>query len=163
MRSSILSIAIVAVLMAVGSVHAPPASAAWGPETPPFNVEAVLRDVGGGSGFGLVKFRQPNDGDRIVYLDTWVRGLEPDHDYVLRRAVDEPDGVCTSSSWLTLGRGLDPQPISTDATGTGRAELFRNLAIFPAGTQFDIRFQVADATTLVPVLMSGCYRFVVSF
>jgi hypothetical protein len=162
MRSSILAISMVAVLVAVGSVRAPAASAAWGPETPPFNLQAVLRSVVDGSGFGLVKFRQPNDADRIVYLDTWVRGLEPDHDYVLRRAVDEPDGVCTSGSWLTLGRGLSPQPISTDATGTGRAALFRNLAIFPAGTQFDIRFQVADAATLAPVLMSGCYRFVVS-
>jgi hypothetical protein len=133
-----------------------------GPETPPFNLQVILRDVGDGSGFGLVTFRQPNDADRTVYLDAWVRGLEPDHDYVLRRTVDEPDGVCTSASWLTLGRGLDPQPISTDATGTGRAALFRNLAAFPAGTQFDIRFQVADASTLAPVLMSDCYRFVVS-
>ena len=159
---SFLAIAMVAVLVAVGSVHAPAASAAWGPEMPPFNLQVILRDVGDGSGFGLVKFRQPNDADRIVYLDARARGLEPDHDYVLRRAVDAPDGVCTSASWLTLGRGLDPQPISTDATGTGRAALFRNLAAFPAGTQFDIRFQVADASTLAPVLMSACYRFVVS-
>src|SRR5437870_3212580 len=40
----------------------------WGPETPNFNLEVVLR----GDGFGLGKFRQPNDADKIVYLDTWV-------------------------------------------------------------------------------------------
>jgi hypothetical protein len=33
-----------------------------------FNLEVVLR----GDGFSLVKFRQPNDADKIVYLDTWV-------------------------------------------------------------------------------------------
>ena len=36
-------------------------SASWGPETPNFNNEIILR----GDGFGLVKFRQPNDADRI--------------------------------------------------------------------------------------------------
>jgi len=45
----------------------------WGPETPNFNLEVILR----GDGFGHVKFRQPNDDALIVYLDTWVRGLEP--------------------------------------------------------------------------------------
>jgi hypothetical protein len=162
MRSSILAIAMVAIVAAAASVQAPAARAAWGPETPLFNLEVILRDVGGGSGFGHVSFRQPNDANKIVYLDTWVRGLEPNHQYVLRRAVDAPDGVCTSTSWLTLGRGLDPQPITTDATGTGRAALFRSLAAFPAGTQFDIRFQVADAVTLAPILASGCYQFTVS-
>src|SRR6266568_3973382 len=34
----------------------------WGPETPHFNLEIVLR----GEGFGLVRFRQPNDDARIV-------------------------------------------------------------------------------------------------
>jgi len=45
----------------------------WGPETPHFNDEIILR----GDGFGLVKFRQPNDADRIVYLDTWFEILLP--------------------------------------------------------------------------------------
>jgi hypothetical protein len=44
---------------------------AWGPETPNFNLEVILR----GQGFGHVKFRQPNDDEKIVYLDTWVRDL----------------------------------------------------------------------------------------
>src|SRR5690242_13569113 len=55
------------------------------PATPPFNLEAVLRDVNGGPGFGLVKFRQPDDDDLIVYLDTWVRKLSPNTAYLLQR------------------------------------------------------------------------------
>jgi hypothetical protein len=161
-RRTILATTLVTIIIAGASVWAAPAWAAWGPETAPFNLEAVLRPVEGSSGFGLVSFRQPNDADQIVYLDAWVRGLQPNHDYVLRRAADAPDGVCTSDAWLTLGKGPDPGPISTDATGTGRAELFRSLAAFAPGTAFDIRFVVADAATLTPVLMSGCYRFVVS-
>ena len=135
----------------------------WGPETPPFNIEVVLRDVAGGSGFGLVKFRQPNDDAKIIYLDTWVRGLAPNHGYLLQRAVDTTlDGICSNTTmWLTLGKGLVPQAIVTDERGTGREALFRDLAVVATGTQFDIHFRVIDAATGVPVLASGCYRFTV--
>jgi hypothetical protein len=44
------------------------AASPWGPETPNFNLEVVLR----GEGFGHVKFRQPNDDAFIVYLDVWL-------------------------------------------------------------------------------------------
>jgi hypothetical protein len=133
-------------------------AASWGPESPPFNLEAVLR--GDDGGFGLVRFRQPNDGNRIVHLDVWVRELAPNSNYRLRRAVDtQPDGICSSSSWLTLGKGRAPATIDTDARGTGRAELFRDLGGVPVGTSFDIHFQVVDATTGAVVLSSGCYRF----
>jgi hypothetical protein len=139
------------------------AEAAWGPETPPFNLEVILRDVSGGPGFGHVEFRQPNDADKIVLLDTWVRDLAPNHTYLLQRAVDTVlDGNCTSTAWLTLGKGLVPQAITTDDRGTGREELFRNLAALPTGSQFDIHFRVIDAVTLAPVLQSDCYRFTVS-
>jgi hypothetical protein len=162
LRSAIVAMAMAAVLVAALLSQARPAAAAWGPETPPFNLEAVLRDVSGGSGFGLVRFRQPNDGTQIVYLDTWVRDLAPNHSYVLQRAVDTSlDGTCTSMAWLTLGQGLVAQAITTDANGTGGETLFRNLPLAP-GTQFDIHFRVADAGTLAPVLASRCYRFAVS-
>jgi hypothetical protein len=129
-----------------------------GAETPPFNIEAQLR----GDGFGLVKFRQPDDGSRIVYLDVWVRDLAPNTSYVLQRAVDrQVDGVCTSSAWLTLGQGSVPQTITTDDRGTGRADLFRNLSAFPVGSMFDIHFRVVDASTGAVVLTSGCYRFTI--
>jgi len=131
----------------------------WGPETPPFNLEVVLR----GQGFGLVKFRQPNDDKLIINLDVWVRDLNPDTAYSLQRAVDSVvDGNCTSNSWLTLGKGVVPQAIVTDDRGTGRAQLFRDVSAFPVGKQFDIHFRVVDAATSEVVLTSACYQFTIS-
>ena len=135
--------------------------AAWGPESPNFNLEATLQ--GEGSGFGLVKFRQPNDDKLIVELGVWVRDLEPDASYVLQRAVDTNlDGTCTSTSWLTLGIGLDPQTIDTDSKGTGTAQLWRSLAAFPVGATFEIHFRILNAATMVEVLSSDCYQFTIS-
>jgi len=134
-------------------------AASWGPETPNFNLEVVLR----GDGFGLVKFRQPNDDARIVYLDTWVRGLTPNTAYRLQRAVDTNlDGLCSGTSWLTLGKGLVAQTITTDDRGTGREELFRDLASLAVGSTFDIQFRLIDATTSTVVLTSDCYQYTVS-
>jgi hypothetical protein len=134
-------------------------SLSWGPETPPFNNEIVLR----GDGFGLVKFRQPNDADRIVYLDTWVRGLAPNTAYLLQRAVDtNVNDDCTGTAWLTLGKGPTPQALVTDDRGTAREALFRNLGATPLGSKFDIHFRVINAATSAVVLESGCYQFVVS-
>jgi hypothetical protein len=131
----------------------------WGPETPNFNLQVVLR----GEGFGLVKFRQPNDDALIVYLDVWVRDLEPNTSYLLQRAVDaNVDGNCTSTAWLTLGKGSMPQSITTDETGTGREQLFRNLAAFPVGSEFDIHFRVIEEETSAVVLTSKCYQFTIS-
>jgi hypothetical protein len=135
------------------------AAAPWGPETPDFNLEVILR----GDGFGLVRFRQPNDDAAIIYLDTWVRGLAPNSEYLLQRAADPVvDDDCTSTSWLTLGRGLEPQSIATDATGTGRQQLFRDVAAFAPGTEFDIQFRVVNALTLAVVLESECYQYRIS-
>src|SRR6266498_2807605 len=131
----------------------------WGPETPHFNLEIVLR----GEGFGLVRFRQPNDDALIVHLDTWVRGLAPNTSYLLQRAADAVvDDNCTSTAWLTLGKGSVPQSITTDATGTGREELFRNLAAFPVGSEFDIHFRVIEEGSGAIVLTSPCYQFTIS-
>ena len=128
------------------------ANAARGPETPHFNLQVILR----GDGFGLVKFRQPNDDEAIVYLDTWVRDLAPNTSYQLQRAVDTTvDGNCTSSGWLTLGKGAVAQNIVTDENGTGREDLFRNLGAFPPGSRFDIHFRVINAATSAVVLESG--------
>ena len=131
-------------------------------ETPPFNIEAILR--GEGNRFGHIKFRQDNDVAKIIILDTWVRDLEPNHEYLLQRAVDAinvVDGNCTSTSWLTLGKGLTPQSILTDDTGTGKEELWRAVSAVPSGSKFDIHFQVIDAVSLVVVLNSDCYEYVV--
>jgi hypothetical protein len=137
--------------------------AAGAPATPPFNLEAVLRDVNGGPGFGLVKFRQPKDEELIIYLDAWIRGLSPNTAYLLQRAVDTVvDGNCTSTSWLTLGKGLTPETIITDERGIGRAELFRALPDNLEGTTFDIHFRVIESETSAVVLQSGCYQYVPS-
>ena len=131
----------------------------WGPEMPHFNLEVILR----GQGFGLVTFRQPNDADLIVHLDTWVRDLAPNTSYLLQRAVDaNVDDDCTSTAWLTLGKGTQPQAITTDARGTGREELFRSVAAFPVGSEFDIHFRVIHAVTSAVALTSECYQFTIS-
>lgn len=131
----------------------------WGPETPHFNLEVVLR----GDGFGLVKFRQPNDAELIIKLDTWVRHLAPHTSYLLQRAVDvQVDDLCTSTSWLTLGKGLQAQSITTDAAGTGREELFRSVAAFPVGSEFDIHFRVIQELSQSVALTSDCYQFTIS-
>lgn len=66
-----------------GAVDVPANSgASWGPETPNFNLQVILR----GEGFGLVTFRQPNDDALIIHLDTWVRDLAPNTSYLLQRA-----------------------------------------------------------------------------
>jgi hypothetical protein len=163
----LMLLALLAALAAVAAAaaQADPVDPPWGPETPNFNLEAVLRPVAGGpeQGFGLVKFRQPNDADKIIYLDVWVRDLAPSRSYVLQRATDTTvDDVCTGTNWLTLGRGLVPQPITTDDRGTGRADLFRDLAAVPLGTELDIHFRVIDAITSAVVLQSACYQFVMT-
>ena len=139
--------------VAAGSSQSPAA------EAPPFNLEAILR----GDGFGLVKFRQEQDATRnIVTLDVWVRDVLANTSYSLQRAVDATlDGVCTSTTWLTLGDGLTPHPIVTDETGTARASLFRDLSAFAPGATFDIHFQLIENSTGQVVLQSDCYRFVV--
>jgi hypothetical protein len=116
-----------------------------------------------GDGFSLVKLRQPNDENRIVYLDTWVRDLQPNTSYQLQRAVDANlDGECTSTSWLTLGKGTTAQTITTDERGGGRERLFRDLGGFAVGAAFDINFRVLNAATSAVVLRSDCYRFTVT-
>jgi len=138
---------------------APRQSNQWGPETPNFNLEVVLR----GDGFGLVKFRQPNDDALIIQLDTRVRDLEPNTAYFLQRAVDTNlDGICSGTSWLTLGKGLVSQSITTDDRGTGEESLFRDVAALGVGATFDITFRVVNVATSAVVLTSDCYRYTIS-
>ena len=134
---------------------------AWGPATPNFNLEVVLRATTG-TGFGLVKFRQPKDDAFIVHLDTWVRDLAPNHGYHLQRAVDlVVDDDCTSADWLTLGQGLTPFAIITDDRGTGSAALWRAVPMLP-GTEFDIHFRVVDDVSGNVALQSECYQYQIS-
>lgn len=133
-------------------------------EMGPYNLDVVLRGEGkyfGSSGF--IKFRQDPDTARIITLDTWVFKLTPDHSYLLRRAVNpiSDSTGCSSTAWLTLGKGLQPEAIHTDEHGDGKANLWRAVTAIPRGTSFHIHFQVVDSITLAPVLTSGCYDYTV--
>jgi hypothetical protein len=163
-RPKLLIVTPLAVLVVLLSINSSalaqvPDSGPWGPETPNFNLEVILR----GEGFGHVKFRQPNDGTFIINLDVWVRDLAPNTSYLLQRAVDSNvDDNCTSTAWLTLGKGLQPQSITTDGTGTGQEQLFRSVAAFPPGSEFDIHFRILEEATGAVVLTSQCYQFTIS-
>jgi hypothetical protein len=124
-------------------------------------LEVILR--GDNGGFGHVQFRQPNDDLLVINLGTWVRNLLPNTAYLLQRAVDTNlDGLCTSSSWLTLGKGPTPQAIVTNDAGTGSEDLWRSVAAFPVGSTFDIHFRVIQESTSAVVLASDCYQFTIS-
>ena len=130
------------------------------PAIPPFNIEVILR--GDGKGFGHVKFRQDNDIAKIISLETWVRDLEPNHEYQLQRAVDQIlDGNCTGTNWLTLGKGLVAQSILTDNDGTGKEDLWRDVSSVSTGSTFDIHFRIIDKTSGAIVLTSDCYVYTV--
>ena len=160
MRAFVLSAAILTAVALAISTRAD-ASVTIDPGSPTFNLEVILRAPDGGDGFGHVKFRQPNDAGLTIYLDVWVRDLAPNGSYKLQRSVDPLDGNCvpTAASWVTLGRGTEPQAIATDDRGTGREQLFRKVPV--AGAEFDIQFRVIDAATSAVVLESGCYQYVV--
>jgi hypothetical protein len=129
------------------------------------NFVALLRPISGGPAhaFGVLLFRQPHDAEKVVFLDVWTLGLAPNHSYYLQRATDSTvDDDCQGTTWLTLGRGLEPQAIETNELGFGRAHLFRDLVTVPDGTRFDIQFRVIDSVTQDVVLVSSCYQFTVS-
>ncbi len=111
---------------------------------------------------GYVEFRQQTDNAQFIHLDTWVHGLEPNTNYLLQRAVDmNVDGNCTSTDWLTLGKGLTPQSLMTDENGDGYAELYRSVAAITVGTTFDIHFQILKQSDATMVLSSDCYEYTV--
>jgi hypothetical protein len=128
---------------------------------PNFNLEVILRAPDGADGFGHVKFRQANDDATIVDLGVWVRDLAPNTHYKLQRAVDTVlDDECTSTTWLTLGKGAVPDDIVTDDSGTAKEDLFRVLTT--PGNAFDIHFRlITTATPPAVVLTSECYQFFV--
>ena len=136
--------------------------AATADTTPPYNFTAVLEPTEGGpdSASGKVKFRQPGDLEKVVYLNVGVRELLPNHSYRLQRATDTlVDDDCTGANWLTLGRdNFTPQAIETNHMGKGRARLSRDLSAVTS-TQFDIHFRVIDDATAAVVLESPCYQF----
>ena len=128
-----------------------------------YNLNVILQNnTGQGDSRGEIKFRQDQNTDRIIVLSTRVIRLLPNHSYLLQRAVDPIAGTgCLSTSWLTLGLGLQPQTIDTDNQGNGYAELWRDISSVAHGTAFYIHFQIVDATTSATVLSSDCYQYAV--
>jgi hypothetical protein len=134
------------------------------PDATAYDLNVTLRGEGKSafSSHGFIEFRQDPDTARIIDLNTQVNNLEPNHSYLLQRAVNPiTDSTCTSTAWLTLGLGLQPQAIHTDGHGDGNADLWRAVTSVARGTQFHIHFQVVDSTTLAPVLSSDCYNYTV--
>jgi hypothetical protein len=130
------------------------------PHIPPYNLDVALN--GTGKGVGLLKFKQNKDSAKIINLDTWVWHLQPNHPYLLQRAVDSIQyGGCLSTTWLTLGLGLQPQSIKTDANGNGHADLWRDVSAVSSGTEFYIHFQVIDSVSAAVTLTSDCYTYTV--
>jgi len=156
---------VVIAALTVGPAAAARADAVAHPGGSERNFVALLRPVSGGPAhaFGVVFFRQPHDAEKVVFLDVWTLGLTPNHSYSLQRATDSMvNDDCQGMNWLTLGRGVDPQAIETNERGYGRAHLFRDLAAFPDGTQFDIQFRVVDSVTQDVLLVTACHQFTVS-
>ena len=134
------------------------------PSGPCFNLDVVLKGNNKENQLGFIKFRQDPDTARIITLETFIKNLLPNHEYLLQRAVDPAnvvDGNCTSTTWLTLGKGLTPQSILTDNHGDGTETLWRDVTAAARGTSFDIHFQIIDATSLEVVLTSDCYQYTV--
>jgi hypothetical protein len=124
-----------------------------------FDIDVILH---GGKSVGYLKFRQDPDPAKVVDLDIKVANLLPGHEYLLQRAVDPinvVDGNCTSTTWLTLGKGLTAQSILTDKFGNGQEHLWRDVSTVATGSKFDIHFQVIDAANMAVVLISDCYDY----
>lgn len=111
---------------------------------------------------GHLKFRQDPNPEKIIDLDVKLHNMVPNHEYFFQRAVDPinaVDGICSSTTWLTLGKGLTAQSIFTDNEGNGKEELWRDVSVVPSGSKFDIHFQVIDAATNVTILSSDCLQY----
>jgi hypothetical protein len=128
-----------------------------------YNLNVELNGSSKSLSRGFIAFRQDPAAPKIITLDTYIQHLQPNHEYLLQRAVDPinvVDGNCTSTTWLTLGLGLTPQSIMTDEKGNGHEKLWRDLSSLASGSDFDIHFQVIDAVTNNVVLTSDCYEYI---
>jgi hypothetical protein len=141
------------------NLNAPP-----GNPMPSYNLNVFLNPMTENSAAsGFINFHQDPDPAKIITLDTRVSNLEPNHAYILERAVNPIADTtgCSSTAWLKLGLGLTPQAIHTDEHGNGEADLWRNVSAIPSGTAFHIHFQVIDSVSSAPVLTSDCYNYMV--
>jgi hypothetical protein len=133
----------------------------YGTDDPHFNLNIYLTGEKTAT-CGYIEFRQVADNGQFIHLDTWVHHLKPNTNYILQRAVDTTiDENCTSTAWLTLGKGLNAQSILTNEKGDGYAELYRSVSMIAVGTTFDIHFQILEESNSTVALTSSCYRYTV--
>ena len=133
-------------------------------EQPSYDLDVLLLGPSTDAhGDGFLKFRQNPDSPGIITLNTRVSHLEPNHAYILERAVNPIADTtgCSSTAWLKLGAGLTPLSIHTDAFGNGEAALWRNVSSIAPGTAFHIHFQVVDSVSSATVLISDCFNYAV--
>jgi len=95
-------------------------------------------------------------------LPSDIEGLARQVDPLSRRGFFMSSAAAAAAGYTLAAGPVRAQAITTDETGTGREQLFRNLAAFPVGSRFDIHFRVIDAATGAVVLTSGCYQYTIS-
>jgi hypothetical protein len=104
----------------------------------PGTQSALTAISGQGSGHVLVS---PTARDRPTFdvqVEVNVRDMLPSSTFTVQRRVDlVPDGVCTSTTWLTNG----PITTSTGGAGAQHFEVERG-APFVTGVSFDVQFRV---------------------
>jgi len=120
----------------------------------PGTQSALTASSGQGAGHVLVS---PTAKDRPTFdvqVEVNVRDMLPNSTFTVQRRVDlNPDGVCTSTTWLTNG------PITTSEGGAGAQhfEVERG-APFVSGVRFDVQFHVIGNGT---ELVSDCFTVTV--
>jgi hypothetical protein len=133
----------------------------YGTDDPHYNLNVYLKGEKTTT-CGYIEFRQVADNAQFIHLDTWIHNLKPNTSYILQLAVDTTiDSNCTSTTWLTLGKGLTAQSILTNDKGDGYAELYRSVSMIAVGTTFDIHFQILEESTSAVALTSDCYKYTV--
>jgi hypothetical protein len=123
-----LMLAVVFVASAFGGSAVVQSEPPWGPETPNFNLQVIL----GGEGFGLVKFRQPNDDDLVIYLDVWVRDLEPNTSYLLQRWTSSSTVSARARPGSPLAKDCFRSPSRRTQRGRARQNCFVASRPFPS-------------------------------
>jgi hypothetical protein len=109
---------------------------------------------GQGTGHVLVSPTAKNRPTFDVQVEVNVRDMLPNSTFTVERRADlNPDGICTSPTWLTNG------PITTSEGGAGAQhfEVERG-APFVSGVRFDVQFHVIGNGT---ELVSDCFAVTV--
>jgi hypothetical protein len=119
-----------------------------------------LRASASGPKLGIVNLTSTAAGPTTfnAQINFNVHGLAPNTTYTLSRASEfgtgptDFDGICQRAAGLPPWVGALPfipfaVTLTTDAGGAGSAHVVNQNDVFADGSQFDVMFQVSDATT----------------